>query len=101
VLINNVDVEVKQFGLDLAALNTIVGKQNHSASFPCAWTNISQDHLNSENHKGKHHTSDNCNSITFLTKNDYETMITHHAVNTGNKEMAKFLKASWQIISCH
>ena len=69
VLINNVDVEVNKFGL---ALNPKVGKQNHSESFPCAWTNVSKDHLNSENHKGKHHTSDICNSISFLTKNDYD-----------------------------
>ena len=33
VLINNEKMIIKQFGLfDLAALNTIVGKQNHSAS---------------------------------------------------------------------
>ena len=90
VMINNEKVEIKQFGLfDLAALNTIVGKQNHSASFPCAWTNVSREHLNSEKHKHKDHTAEECKSIRFLTVEDYEIMITHHAVQTGNKEMAK------------
>jgi hypothetical protein len=90
VMINNEKVEIKQFGLfDLAALNTIVGKQNHSASFPCAWTNVSREHLNSEKHKDKDHTAEECKSIRFLTVEDYEIMITHHAVQTGNKEMAK------------
>ena len=100
VHINNEEVFIKQFGLfDLAALNTIVGKQNHSASFPCAWTNVSRDHLNSEKHKHKDHTSENCKSIRFLTMEDYEIMITHHAVQTGNKDMAKTGKEFGSIVA--
>ena len=26
--------------LDLCALNCLIGKQNHSSTFPCAWTNV-------------------------------------------------------------
>ena len=100
VLINNENVIIKQFGLfDLAALNTIVGKQNHSATFPCAWTNVSRDHLNSEKHKHKDHTSENCTSIKFLSNKDYETKIAKHAVKTGGKEMAKTGKNFGSIVA--
>ena len=80
-------------------LYTLVGKQNHSASFPCAWTNVSRDHLNSEKHKHKDHTSENCKSIRFLTMEDYEIMITHHAVQTGNKDIAKTGKEFGSIVA--
>ena len=67
VLVNNVEVKIKLYGLfDLSALNTMVGKINQS-SYPCAWTNVSKQHLNSENHKKNCHILSNCKSIEFLT----------------------------------
>jgi hypothetical protein len=89
VLINNMQVQIKLYGLfDLAALNTIVGKQNHSSSYPCAWTNVLKEHLNSKNHKNKSHTLSNCKCIEFLTIKDLESQLTHHAVETGGSKMA-------------
>ena len=89
VVIINVEVKIKLYGLfDLAALNTIVGKQNHSSTYPCAWTNVSKQHLNSENHKNSGHTLSNCKSIQFLSINDFESQITHHAVEAGGTKMA-------------
>lgn len=64
--INGEEVTIKQYGLfDLCALNCLIGKQNHSATYPCAWTNVTKDHLNSENHSGIPHTSNNCKNIIF------------------------------------
>ena len=100
VIINNVKVEIRQYGVfDLAAVNTIVGKQNHSSSFPCAWTDVSKDHLSSEKHKDKSHTLENCKSISFLTMKDYETNLTHHAVQTGNKQMAETGKQYGSVVA--
>ena len=43
VMLKNEAVNIKLYGLfKLCALNCIVGKQNHSASFPCAWTNATR-----------------------------------------------------------
>ena len=52
VSINGEIVKIKMYALfDLCALNCLVGKQNHSSSYPCAWTSVSKDHL--QNHSGK------------------------------------------------
>ena len=100
IQIGHLKVEINQYGLfDLAALNTIVGKQNHSSSFPCAWTNVSKDHLKSDKHKHKYHTAEDCKSISFLTNEDYETMITNHVVKGKNKEMAKSGKDFGSIVA--
>ena len=84
-------VKMKIYGLlDLCALNNLLGKQNHSSRFPCAWTNVSKDHLNSENHSQKVHSEAACKDIRFLDmEGDYEKNFTHHAVQKGDKDMAK------------
>ena len=52
VSINGEIVKIKMYALfDLCALNCLVGKQNHSSTYPCAWTSVSKDHL--QNHSGK------------------------------------------------
>ena len=46
VVVKNEVLKIKLYGLfDLCALNSIIGKQNHSATFPCIWTNVSKEHL--------------------------------------------------------
>ena len=51
--INGQEVTITQYGLfDLCALNCLLGKQNHSSTYTFAWTNVSKDHLKSENHSG-------------------------------------------------
>ena len=66
---------------DLAALNSIVGKQNHSASYPCVWTNVSKSHLQSEFHKDKPHTCKNCQDVNIVKLSDYE-----HNLESGSGE---------------
>ena len=89
--INGKSIKLKLFCLfDLCALNNIIGKQNHSSRFPCAWTNVTKDHLHTDNHNQIAHTKDTCKEIRFLDmKADYETNFTHHAVKKGDKNMAK------------
>ena len=91
ILINGKSIKLKLFCLfDLCALNNIIGKQNHSSRFPCAWTNVTKDHLHTDNHNQIAHTKDTCKEIRFLDmKADYETNFTHHAVKKGDKNMAK------------
>ena len=91
ILINGKSIKLKLFCLfDLCALNNIIGKQNHSSRFPCAWTNVTKDHLHTDNHNQIAHTKDTCKDIRFLDmKADYETNFTHHAVKKGDKNMAK------------
>ena len=75
-------LNVVQFGVfDLCALNAIIGKQNHSATYFDAWTNVSLNHI--QNHNGKHHTPSNCPDISFLSLSDFDTNITLHTVKTG------------------
>ena len=39
VTIGDIVVKIKLHALfDLSALNSIIGKQNHSSTYPCAWT---------------------------------------------------------------
>ena len=41
------EVQLKLYCLlDLCALNNILGKQNHSATYPDAWTDVTKVHLN-------------------------------------------------------
>ena len=72
-------LKIKIYGLvDLCALNTVIGKQNHSATYFCAWTNCKLDHI--RNHKNVEHTESNCKDIIFLTMDDYLKNITHHSI---------------------
>ena len=88
VLINGGFVKIKIFGLfDLCALNCLMGKQNHSSTFPCAWTNVSKDHL--QNHAGKAHSQSECPNVAFLNMEDYERNLTHHLVAQEGKTSAK------------
>ena len=88
--INDENVKLTLYGLfDLAALNTIIGKQNHSSTYPCAWTNVSKDHLKSENHKHKYHTENDCDEVEFLSLEDYANFLTKHAFKTKKTELAK------------
>ena len=57
-------LKLKQFGaFDLCALNCILGKQNHSATFFDAWTDCTLDHI--RNHSGHKHTTSMCKEIKF------------------------------------
>ena len=82
VNINGKDLKIKLFGLfDLCALNAVVGKQNHSSTYFCAWTNIRLDHI--RNHKKVEHTESNCKEVVFLSMEDYVKNITHHSIETA------------------
>ena len=99
MMLKNEAVKIKLYGLfDLCALNCIVGKQNHSASFPCAWTNVSKEHLQSENHTGNDHTEKDCKDVRFLSIQEYETNLTHHLVRQEGKSVSKSGKEAGSII---
>ena len=80
----NVDgrnLKIHQFGIFyLSALNTILGKQGHSATFFDAWTDVRLSHI--RNHSGETHTPDNCKDINFLSLEDLDKYYTHHSVET-------------------
>ena len=88
----NVDgklLKLKQFGVfDLCALNTILGKQNHSSTYFDAWTDCTLKHI--RNHSGRKHTTSSCKDIKFLTLAQIEKYLTHHSLKnmpqrkTGN-----------------
>ena len=79
VNIDGKSLEIKLYGLfDLCALNAVVGKQNHSSTYFCAWTSCRLDHI--RNHKNVEHTESNCKEIVFLTMEDYVKNITHHSI---------------------
>ena len=66
VKINGKSLKIKLYGLfDLCALNTVVGKQNHSSTYFCAWTSCKLEHI--RNHKNVAHTESTCKEIMFLT----------------------------------
>ena len=89
VNINGKELKIKLYGLfDLCALNGVVGKQNHSSTFFCAWTSCRLDHI--RNHKNREHTESNCKEIVFLTMEDYVKNITHHSIqNLPESESGK------------
>ena len=64
------ELKVKVFALmDLCALNNVLGKQSHSSTYFCAWTNCRLDHI--RNHKQSEHNENSCKEVVFLTmKND-------------------------------
>ena len=68
---------------DLCALNNVRGKQNHSATFPDAWTDVTKTHLSYETHKGTPHTPETCKNVKFVSLEELEKHFTHHAVETG------------------
>ena len=62
ITVKGICLKIKLFGVfDLCALNCIIGKQNHSATFFDAWTDCSLEHI--QNHSGKTHTPNNCKDI--------------------------------------
>ena len=80
--VNGIEVVVEQFGVfDLCCLNTLIGKQSHSATYPDCWTDVTREHL--QNHKYKDHTPNQCKSINFLSLKDYDKNVTHHSVHSG------------------
>jgi len=82
ISINGKTLKITQFGVfDLCALNTILGKQNHSSTYFDAWTNVTIDHI--RNHKNKAHVPQKCKDIQFLKLSDYNKNLTHHVVDTG------------------
>ena len=88
VMINEKVVKIKLYALfDLCALNCLLGKQNHSSTNPCAWTNIAKDHL--QNHAGKEHIPSECQDVKFLSIDEYERNLTHHIVGQKGKTSAK------------
>ena len=96
VTINGEIVKIKMYALfDLCALNCLVGKQNHSSTFPCAWTSVSKDHL--QNHSGNEHIPSKCQDIKFLSMEEYERNLTHHLVGEGGKSSAKAGKTSGSV----
>ena len=83
-------LKLKQFGVfDLCALNTILGKQNHSATFFDAWTDCTLEHI--RNHSGSTHTTSTCKNIQFQSLGDLEKHLTNHSLDnipqrkTGNR----------------
>ena len=69
--------------MDLCALNNILGKQNHSATYPDAWTDVTKTHLSYESHKNTPHTPVTCKNVNFVSLEELEKLFTNHAVNTG------------------
>ena len=74
-------LKLKQFGVfDLCALNTILGKQNHSATYFDAWTDCTLDHI--RKHSGHKHTTSTCKDIKFLSLDAIDNYLTHHSLNS-------------------
>ena len=75
-------LKITQYGVfDLCALNCILGKQNHSATYFDAWTDCRLDHI--KKHKGSTHTPDTCKEISFLSLESLDKSYTHHSVKSG------------------
>ena len=75
------EVSIKMYGMfDLSALNTILGKQNHSATFFDAWTNCRLDHI--QNHSNVPHKPDNCKNIEFVSLEELDQLLTHKNVES-------------------
>ena len=100
ITIGDIVVKIKLHALfDLSALNSIIGKQNHSSTYPCAWTTVSKDHLDSKFHAGKPHSEGDCKDIRFLTERDFETNLTHHIVRQEGKKSSKNVKETGSVVS--
>ena len=81
IAVDGKTLKLKQFGVfDLCALNTILGKQNHSATHFDAWTNCTLRHI--RNHSGRIHTISTCEDIKFLSLKEIETY--SRGGNSGN-----------------
>ena len=84
-----INLDTKEYHLqlfclfDLCALNNVLGKQNHSATYPDAWTDVTKTHLSYDAHKGTPHTPETCMNIRFVSLDELERHFTHHAVETG------------------
>ena len=61
----------------------MIGKQNHSATFPNAWTDFIKKHLSIEAHKGTPHKPETCMNVKFVSLDELEKHFTHHTVETG------------------
>ena len=78
------EVQIKHYCLlDLCALNNILGKQNHSATYPDAWADVTKVHLTYESHKDTPHTPMTFKNVNFEDLEYLERLFTNHAVNTG------------------
>ena len=81
ILVDGRQLKIHQYGVfDLSALNTILGKQGHSATFFDAWTDVRLSHI--RNHNGETHTPDICTEINFLSLEDLDKYYTHHSVES-------------------
>ena len=79
IVVDGRRLKIHQFGLfDLAALNAILGKQNHSSTFFDAWTDVRLSHI--RKHDGDTHTPDVCKDKKFLSLEDLDKFYTHHSV---------------------
>ena len=59
--VGTTEYKIKLFCLfDLCALNCILGKQNHSSTYPDAWTDVTKAHLSYAKHNGTPHTKESC-----------------------------------------
>ena len=75
--VGTTEYKIKLFCLfDLCALNFILGKQNHSSTYPDAWTDVTKAHLSYAKHKGTPHTKESCKDINFVSLRDLETHFT-------------------------
>ena len=82
IVVDGRRLKIHQFGVfDLSALNTILGKQNHSSTFFDAWTDCRLMHI--RNHNGDTHTPEVCGKdIQFLSLEDFDKFYTHHSVES-------------------
>ena len=75
IKVHTKEYKVKLFCLfDLCALNNVLGKQNHSATYPDAWTDVTKAHLSYDSHKGTPHTPETCKNVNFVTLEDLESL---------------------------
>ena len=88
IIVDGRRLKIHQYGVfDLSALNTILGKQGHSATYFDAWTDVQLSHI--RNHSNEIHTPDNCKDIKFLTLEDLDKNYTHHSVQNLTPSTAK------------
>ena len=81
IMVDGRRLKIHQYALfDLSALNTIMGKQNHSSTFFDAWTDCRLTHI--RNHNGDIHTPEVCTDIQFLSLEDFDKFYTHHSVES-------------------